>query len=434
MRADLRLIDDSLRQTPTANRCSCGFSPMRAIRRACCASMNEAGVLGHFIPAFRRVVSMMQFNMYHHFTVDEHLIRIIGFLSDIERGRAARWSTRCSTEIIRTIDNRRALYVAAFLHDIAKGRPEDHSRAGAKIARELGPRLGLTPSETETAVVAGRASSGDEHFAQSRDLNDPKTIRDFADLVQSRERLKLLLVLTVADLRASGPACGPAGRGSCCAPSISRPSRCLAAAIPTLSRSERVSQAQEALRERLADWSGRDLESFVGRHSPSYWLRTDTDTIAEHAKLAATARTSADLVTHISTDAFRGVTEITLLAPNHPRLLAMVAGACAGAGANIVDAQISTTRDGMALDTIHLEREFDRADDEERRAKKITGHHREIAEAARRVSPTSIASKQKPRLAPFGLHRRAASHHRQHALRRAHRDRDQRARPSRLSL
>ncbi len=73
------------------------------------------------------MVSMMQFNMYHHFTVDEHLIRAIGFLSDVERGRYA-VEHPVSTEIIRTIDNRRALYVATFLHDIAKGRDEDHSR------------------------------------------------------------------------------------------------------------------------------------------------------------------------------------------------------------------------------------------------------------------------------------------------------------------
>ena len=129
---------------------------------------------------------------------------------------------------------------------------------------------------------------------------------------------------------------------------------------------------QEQLRERLAGWPRHDLEHFIDRHYPSYWLRTDLDVIAEHAKLIRDAEAQdRQLVTHIATDAFRGVTEITLLAPNHPRLLALVAGACTGAGANIVDAQISTTRDGMALDTIHLEREFDHAEDEERRAKKI---------------------------------------------------------------
>ncbi len=128
VRANLRLIDDSLRGNPTANRLFLRLMTDARDPEGVLRSMNEAGVLGHFIPEFGRVVSMMQFNMYHHFTVDEHLIRTIGFLSDIERGKFA-LEHPVSTEIIRTIDNRRALYVAAFLHDIAKGRDADHSRS-----------------------------------------------------------------------------------------------------------------------------------------------------------------------------------------------------------------------------------------------------------------------------------------------------------------
>ena len=248
VRANLRLIDDSLRQNPAANRLFLRLLTDARDPAAVLRNMNEAGVLGQFIPDFRRVVSMMQFNMYHRFTVDEHLIRIIGFLSDIERGRFA-LEHPVSTEIIRTIDNRRALYVAALLHDIAKGRPEDHSEAGAKIARELGPRLGLTPSETETAVWLVENHLVMSTFAQSRDLNDPKTIRDFADLVQSRERLKLLLVLTVADLRAVGPGVWTGWKGQLLRTLYFETEPLLGGGHTTLSRSERVSQAQEALRE-----------------------------------------------------------------------------------------------------------------------------------------------------------------------------------------
>ena len=103
--------------------------------------MNEAGVLGRFVPEFGRVVSMMQFNMYHHFTVDEHLIRTIGVLSDIERGEAAE-PHPLSTTIIKTVQHRRALYVAAFLHDIAKGRDEDHSHRRRAHRAPAGPALG----------------------------------------------------------------------------------------------------------------------------------------------------------------------------------------------------------------------------------------------------------------------------------------------------
>jgi [protein-PII] uridylyltransferase len=396
VRSNLRLIDDALRADPAANKLFLRLLTDARNPEGVLRSMNEAGVLGAFISDFGRVVSMMQFNMYHHFTVDEHLIRTIGYLSRIERGDFS-YEHPVSTEIIGTIDNRRALYLAALLHDIAKGRDEDHSLEGAQIARELGPRLGLTPSETETVSWLVEHHLAMSTFAQSRDLNDPKTIRDFADLVQSRERLKLLMILTVADVRAVGPGVWTGWKGQLLRTLYFETEPLLGGGHTTLTRSQRVSQAQEALRDRLTEWPKRDLDRFIDRHYPSYWLRTDLDVVAEHAKLVRdTEAKGKTLVTHVSTDAFRGVTEITLLAPNHPRLLAMVAGACAGAGANIVDAQISTTRDGMALDTIHLEREFDHADDEERRARKIGAIIERLLRGEARLAEV-VASKKKPK-------------------------------------
>ena len=402
VRSNFRLIDDNLRANPTANRLFMRLLTDSRDPEGVLRKMNEAGVLGRFIPDFGRVVSMMQFNMYHHFTVDEHLIRTMGFLSGIERGRYAT-EHPVSSEIVRTIDSRRALYVAAFVHDIAKGRDEDHSIVGARIARELGPRLGLNASETETAAWLVEHHLSMSLFAQSRDLNDPKTLRDFAALVQSRERLKLLLILTVADIRAVGPGVWTGWKGQLLRTLYFETEPLLGGGHTTLSRTERVARAQDALRERLAGWPKQDLERFIDRHYPSYWLRSDLDVIAEHAKLIHDAEAqSKSLVTHIATDAFRGVTEVTLLAPNHPRLLAMVAGACTGAGANIVDAQISTTRDGMALDTIHLEREFDHAEDEERRAKKIALTIERLLRGEVRLAEVVMTKrKPKPRLSAF---------------------------------
>ena len=402
VRANVRLIDDKLRNDAVANRLFMRLLMDSRDPEGVLRKMNEAGVLGRFIPDFGRVVSMMQFNMYHHFTVDEHLIRTIGFLSGIERGKFAN-EHPVSTEIVRTIYNRRALYVAALLHDIAKGREEDHSIVGARIARELGPRFGLNAAETETAAWLVEHHLAMSLFAQSRDLNDPKTLRDFAALVQSRERLKLLLLLTVADIRAVGPGVWTGWKGQLLRTLYFETEPLLGGGHLTLSRSERVARAQDALREQLAAWPKDDLERFIDRHYPSYWLRTDLNVIAEHAKLIRDAEAQKKpIVTHIATDAFRGVTEVTLLAPNHPRLLAMVAGACTGAGANIVDAQISTTRDGMALDTIHLEREFDRAEDEERRAKKIAQTIEKLLRGDVRLSEVVMNKrKPKPRLSAF---------------------------------
>ena len=232
IRANFRLIDDNLRDNPTANRLFLKLltdarDPEGALRK-----MNEAGVLGRFVTDFGRIVSMMQFNMYHHFTVDEHLIRTMGFLSGIERGRLS-IDHPVSSEVVRTIDNRRALYVAAFLHDIAKGRDEDHSIAGARIARELGPRLGLSAVRDRDGGLAGRAPSDHEPV---RSKPRPERSQDHPRLRRDR-----------AEPRAAEAAAHPhrrryprgrarhldrAGRGSSCARSISRPSRCSAAATP----------------------------------------------------------------------------------------------------------------------------------------------------------------------------------------------------------
>src|SRR5215470_1476019 len=182
VRANVRLIDDKLRNNPAANRLFMRLLMDSRDPEGVLRKMNEAGVLGRFIPDFGRIVSMMQFNMYHHFTVDEHLIRTIGVLSDIERGEAGELHP-LSTRIVPTIQHRRALYVAAFLHDMAKGREEDHSIAGARIARSLGPRLGLSAAETETAAWLVEEHLTMSQVAFSRDIGDPKTVRDFASVV-----------------------------------------------------------------------------------------------------------------------------------------------------------------------------------------------------------------------------------------------------------
>ncbi len=372
LRQSLHLIDDRLRNDPEANRIFLEMlcSPQNSeptLRR-----MNEAGVLGRFIPDFGRVVSMMQFNMYHHYTVDEHLIRTIGVLSGIERGEDTD-AHPLSTRLIGSIQHRRALYVTAFLHDIAKGRDEDHSIVGARIARSLCPRLGLTPAETETAAWLVEQHLTMSRVAFSRDIGDPKTVRDFASVVQSPERLKLLLVLTVADIRAVGPGIWNGWKGQLLRALYYETEPVVAGGHTQLPARERTARAQERFCTAVADWPKADVDRFVERQYPDYWLRTDTRKAVDHAKMARSADAAGvGLASHVATDAFTAITELSLLAPNHPRLLALFAGACAAAGANISGAHISTTRDGFALDTFLLAREFDLDEDETRRAQRIT--------------------------------------------------------------
>jgi [protein-PII] uridylyltransferase len=369
-RRSLRLIDARLRADPEANRIlvdilTSRHNPESALRR-----MNEAGVLGRFIPEFGRVVAMMQFNMYHHYTVDEHLIRAIGVLAEIDAGRLEA-EHPLANAIMPTITNRRALYIALFLHDIAKGRREDHSVMGAKIARKLGPRLGLSEAETETCAWLVQEHLTMSSIAQSRDLGDPKTIEAFAAIVQSLERLKLLLILTVADIKAVGPGVWNGWKGELLRTLYYETEVVLSGGHSAIERGARVRRSQEGLAARLADWSEEARLAYIGRHYPAYWLKVEAGRQERHARflaeVQAQGRTTAS---EVRTDAFRGVTELTILAPDHPRLLAIITGACAAAGGNIV-AQIFTTTDGLALDTIFVSRAFDQDEDELRRGQRI---------------------------------------------------------------
>src|SRR6516165_1873487 len=186
----LKLIDQTLRDDPEANRLFLEILTSKNDAETVLRRMNEAGVLGRFIPAFGRIVAMMQFNMYHHYTVDEHLLRCIGVLADIEAARTA--DTKLANELMRSIQprHRELLYVTLFLHDIAKGRIEDHSIAGARVARNLCPRLGFSPAETATVTWLIEIHLLMSTVAQSRDLSDRMTIENFSAAVQSVERLK----------------------------------------------------------------------------------------------------------------------------------------------------------------------------------------------------------------------------------------------------
>ena len=349
-----RLVNAALREDPEANRLFLEMltshkGPETTLRR-----LNEAGVFGRFVPDFGRVVSQMQFNMYHHYTVDEHTIFALGILWKIEQGQLAS-EAPIASDVIHKVLSRRVLYVAVLLHDIAKGRPRDHSELGAELALKLCPRLGLSEEETESVswLVLHHLAMSDTAF--KRDLDDPETIRVFADKVQSLERLRLLLVLTVADIRAVGPGTWTPWKAALLRDLYWRTEEVLSGGLVTEGREKRVKAAQQALRALLPDWSEAEFQAHVARGYASYWLSHDAETHARHARLVceAEARGQSLTIDHRS-DRYRGVTEVTLYTPDHPGLFSRIAGALAVAGAEIEGAKIFTLANGMALDSFYV--------------------------------------------------------------------------------
>src|SRR6201993_1874846 len=369
----LKLINPELRENPDANRMFMEILTSNdaetVLRR-----MNETGVLGHFIRAFGKIVSMMQFNMYHHYTVDEHLIRCIGFLQEIERGGHEELAV--ASDLMRKIrpEHRPVIYVAVLLHDIAKGRPEDHSIAGAKVARRLCPRLGFSAADTELVAWLIEEHLTMSTVAQSRDLSDRRTIENFATVVQSVEQMKLLTILTTADIRGVGPGVWNGWKTQLLRPLYYETEPVLTGGFSEVNRARRIALAQAEFRAALTDWPEQELNTYIARHYPAYWIKVDLPRKIRHARfLRASEQAGHKLAINVGFDEARGVTELTILAMDHPWLLSIIAGACASAGANIVDAQIYTTTDGRALDTIAITMEYDRDDDEGRRATRIGG-------------------------------------------------------------
>ena len=368
----LKLVDAKLRENKEANGLFLEILTSKNDPETVLRRMNEAGVLGRFVPAFGKIVAMMQFNMYHHYTVDEHLLRCIGVLAEIERGGSTK--SPLANELIHKIlpEHRDLLYVTLFLHDIAKGRPEDHSIAGARVARRFCPRMGFSAADTDTVAWLIENHLVMSSVAQSRDLSDRKTIENFAATVQSAERLKLLTILTTADIRAVGPGVWNGWKAQLIRTLYYETEPVLTGGFSEVNRAQRVAIAQNEFREAMKNWPQDRIEAYIAKHYPAYWLKVDLPHKIEHANFVrVTEDADKRLATSISFDSERAVTELTLLAPDHPWLLSIIAGACALAGANIVDAQIYTTTDGRALDTISLSREFDRDEDEERRGHRI---------------------------------------------------------------
>jgi [protein-PII] uridylyltransferase len=362
----LNRIDRRLQEDPEANRLflevlTSRKNPETALRR-----MNEAGVFGRFIPDFGRVVAQMQYDMYHHYTVDEHTLFAIGILHKIESGEFKE-EHPLATEAAATIVSRRALYVALLLHDIAKGRGGDHSEIGEDIALELGPRLGLSGEETETVAWLVRWHLLMSSTAFKLDIGDPQTLGDFVERVQSPERLKLLLVLTVADIRAVGPNVWNGWKAALLRELYQRAAEMMSGGLTVEAQDSRVAAAQTAAQILLPDFSEEEFQSFVGRGYSFYWLSFDPETHARHARLMREAEASgAPLTVEKRVDPHRAVTEITLYTADHPGLFSRIAGALAVSGANIVDAKIMTMSNGMALDTFWVQdlagRPFDRPD------------------------------------------------------------------------
>ncbi|MEQ8411829.1 MAG: [protein-PII] uridylyltransferase [Erythrobacter sp.] len=346
---DAKHIDAGVRADRRANALFLDLLAGRSDPETALRWMNEAGVFGRFVPDFGRVNAQMQFDMYHHYTVDEHTIRAIGLLSQIERGLLENDHPRATREIHK-VKSRRALYVAVLLHDIAKGRGGDHSVLGADIAHKLGPRFGLDERETELVAWLVLHHLLMSSTAQKRDLTDPKTIEDFVGEVKTLDRLRNLAILTAVDIRAVGPGVWNSWKGQLLGTLYDAAAERLRLGHKEKGRKQQVAAKKESVRALLGERS--DLVDEVGaKLGDAYWVAEPEDIIARNlVQYAEARRIEEGLSIHCEVDEERGATLVSVIAPDHPGLFYRMAGGIHLAGANIIDARIHTTASGYAID------------------------------------------------------------------------------------
>ncbi|MEO0567797.1 MAG: [protein-PII] uridylyltransferase [Pseudomonadota bacterium] len=353
VQANLDLIDDDFRASAEAQRLFLGLllrhgNPERSLRR-----MNELGVLAAFIPEFEAIEAMMQFNMYHSYTVDEHTIQCVAQLAKIER-RELIEELPVASSILDEGVNRRVLYVALLLHDLGKGRDEDHSILGAKIARRVAPRLGLKPAECETVEWLVRYHLLMSDMAQKRDIADPRTVRDFAKAVQTKERLDLLCVLTVCDIRGVGPDVWNNWKASLIRALYRQTRRAMEGGLEDLNREQRGAEAKRNLRDALSDWPAKDLKIETNRHYPPYWQGLH---VTAHIDFATMLRDLAngEIAIKLHPDDDRDATRACFTLADHPGIFSRLTGSLALVGANVVDARTYTSKDGFATATFWIQ-------------------------------------------------------------------------------
>ncbi|QQN73064.1 [protein-PII] uridylyltransferase [Croceicoccus sp. YJ47] len=361
--------------------------------------MNEAGVFGRIMPELGRVVAQMQFDMYHHYTVDEHTIRAIGKLAEIESGEVEE-AHPVSTAIIPKLQHRRALYVATLLHDIAKGRGGDHSVLGAEIAKKVGPRLGLSAEETGLVSWLVRYHLLMSATAFKRDLSDPKTINDFVTEVQSLERLRQLLVLTVVDIGAVGPGVWNSWKGQLLGELFTAAEERLRLGFKSNGRMHKIEARKDAARELLAGDAGL-VDTVGAAMHESYWIAESEEVIARNLRqMDAMGEDALSIECHYWEE--RGATMVTVVTPDHPGLFSRIAGGIHLVSGNIIDARIHTNRNGRAVDNFLVQDPMCRPFREESQIARLTQSIRDtLANKVKLVPQLAARPMSRPRADAF---------------------------------
>ena len=315
--------------------------------------MNQFDILGAWLPAFGRIVGHMQHDLFHAYTVDQHILRVVRNLRRLALPELAHEFPYCS-RLMAAFPGRWRLYLAALFHDIAKGRGGDHSKLGMGDARRFCRAHDIGGGDMELIVFLVEHHLTMSSFAQKQDLADPVTIRRFAAIAQTEERLTALYLLTVCDIRGTGPKVWNAWKAKLLEDLYRMTRRLLAGegGAPLAGIEARQEESRRLLR--LHGLRPGVEADFWERLDTAYFLRHDSEEIAWHSQtLYHRVETAAPIVRARMNPGGAGL-QVMVYVKDQPQLFARICGFFTRLGYSIVDARIHTTRHGYALDSFAL--------------------------------------------------------------------------------
>ncbi|HET9161033.1 MAG TPA: [protein-PII] uridylyltransferase, partial [Caulobacteraceae bacterium] len=352
----LHLINPRVRRDPEAVRAFLDVLARGKRTQQTLNLMNEAGVLGRFIPEFGRVVAQMQFNMYHSYTVDEHTLKAVGVIADIAKGKLIE-DHPLSVSIWPLIKDKEALFLAMLLHDTGKGGEGGQEKAGARAARQACERMGIERERVELIAWLVEHHLILSDYAQKRDVGDPATVTSFAKIVGDPERLRLLLVLTVADIRAVGPGVWNGWKGQLM--------RELFGATEAVFRGGRGSDPAANFRRHQEAEAADSRAALVAVDPASkpwaismedaYFTAFSRPEHQVHALLERRAGETGGAAAQARIRSDRNAAEVTIAAADRQGLFADLAYVLSAMGANIVGARVYTSSAGQALDAFYIQ-------------------------------------------------------------------------------
>ena len=347
-------IDDEFRANPANRALFLKLFQQRHLIREL-RRMNKYDILGRYLPAFGRIVGQMQHDLFHVYTVDQHILQVIRNLRRFAMAEFAHEYPLCS-RLFSSFDRPWLLYIGALFHDIAKGRGGDHSKEGMADARNFCADHGIEGEDADLVVFLVEHHLNMSAIAQKQDLSDPDTIQSFAALVKTERRLTALYLLTVADIRGTSPKVWNAWKGKLLEDLYRATRRHLQGGQSQSADNRGMPAHQE---EALTQLRLRGLRSGVETElwqqlDTAYFLRHDADEIAWHTRTLYYRVNSAESVVRARLNPIGEGLQVMAYVPDQPDLFARLCGFFSRYGYTIVDAKIHTTKHGYALDSFVL--------------------------------------------------------------------------------